>query len=793
MKLVFFLISLAFSACIIGTISTIFLITSLARVLPNEEALQDFRPYAITRVYDDQQNLLSEYAKEKRIYVKYRDIPETAVQAFISAEDKNFFSHQGVDIPSVFRASLQNIFNITQNKRLIGGSTITQQVIKSFFLTNERSLERKVKEAVLAYRVSKSLSKEKLMEIYLNQIYFGNKSYGIEVAAENYFCKSVSQLTLEESALLAALPKAPSYLNPLKNYNRALERRNWVLKRMFEEDFISKDDLNSALAEDINLCAPSIKWKENSYMGYATDFVKQQIYDLFGEDIYTKGYVVNSTIDSQLQKIVQQSLTNSLEKFDTKSGWRGALKNININLNLKEELYNISETGKVGMFYLAVISEIKHSEIKAIKYDEETITIAKKGFEWILSSEIKPKIGDVILVHKYPKIGYKIGQIPEVNGAAIVIENKTGKILAISGGYEFNLSNFNRATQAYRQPGSAFKTFVYLAALLEGVPPNTLLLDEPLEIELGYGLESWNPKNYKDQYHGLVPLRKAFEKSMNLSTIRLLLGVGVDKVKKLATQYEIYPVNIPLTYSMCLGTYETTLLKIARAYASFGNNGILHEPKIIESVYNISGDLVFSHADLSCANCQNNISLEDLEGNERSFSNIRDDINVGYKGKQVVDETSNYQLLSLLEGSVQRGSARRAKFLKRNIAGKTGTTNNSFDTWFVGLTPDVTIGVFVGHDSPKEINKEASGSNLPLPIFIDILQKATFIPDRKFYVPDAIYTQLVDYNTGEMIDKEDELLNNEGVITEFFKVKNEDENDDKKGRSIFDVAEGEKN
>ena len=749
---------------VLGGIS-LFLVIHLIRDIPDYKELSKYKPSGITRLYGSNGQVLDEYTNEKRIYVQYKDIPKVVINAFIAVEDKNFFEHQGVDIISIIRASIQNVFNIGTGRRLVGGSTITQQVVKSFFLNNERSLVRKLKEAILAYRVNKVFSKEKLLEIYLNQIYLGNNSYGVYVATQGYFGKKLSDVNIEEAALLASLPKAPSKLNPYHNYDRVLKRRNWAIQRMEEEGFISSEESANAIESTIKL--NNLAMKEKRREDYYTSTVKAELINLFGADnLYNQAYIVNTNIDLRLQDKAQVALKKGLKSLDKKRGWRGVFSKIDINKeDVTESLNKIARNNYHENYHLGVITKVNNKTLEVVLNNQKIVQLSEDAYGWILHNPAKHqlkkffKVGDVILIDEVKSDKYKVEQIPEINGAIVVIENNTGKVLALVGGYDFKQSNFNRVIQAYRQPGSAFKTFVYLLAFEQDIPPNTLILDEPLEIDLGYGLPAWNPKNYGDKYYGLITLRTALEKSRNLPVLRLLLGMGLDKLTEIVQRYLIYDSNIKPTYSMGLGAFETTLLKITNAYASIANNGVLKQPKLIDSVYNRDGELLYAPNDLFCDDCNTeNIEDEQFESHPQ----------VGFLGKIMTDSASNYQTLSLLEGVITRGSGRRARALQRVLAGKTGTTNNSLDTWFIGMTPDITVGLFIGYDIPRNMGKYATGASVALPVFIDFFQGLDFVPDRPFEVPDSIQKMYVDQDTGDVVD-ENSFIKGKSYIHENFK------------------------
>ena len=759
--MVFNIYNIFFCLLILCIISLLVMLRLLLPSIPNYQELNKYIPTQITRVYDSTGQVLDEYAKEKRIYIEYHYIPKLIINAFIAVEDKNFFSHQGVDFSSILRAFLQNILRIGAKKRLIGGSTITQQVVKGFFLTNERSVIRKCKEVILSYKISRSFSKEKILEIYLNQIYLGCHSYGIYVAAHNYFGKNLEQINIEEAALLASLPKAPSILNPYKSYQRALTRRNWAIQRIQKEGYITLQEKSKAIKSTIRL-ANTIT-TNNKFRSYYTESVKSELLYLFSKNIlYSKGLIINTNINLKIQDAAQKALKNGLKQYDKSQGWRGRFATIDLSKNFLQEIMSISKTRYHDHYLLGAITKINKDSLEVILSDNKSIILSSKSFEWIFnqssasSQQLKQSFqpGDVILLDKSLKENYKIEQIPEINGAIIVIENISGKILSIVGGYDYAYSKFNRAIQAYRQPGSIFKPFVYLAAFEDNMLPNTLILDEPIAINLNYKSIIYKPKNYSDKYYGAITLRTSFEQSRNLSTLRLLFSIGLDKISKIAKKYLIYSLNIKPNYSIALGAYETTLLKLTSAYSSIANRGIIKQPKLIDSIYDRKGNVLYVPKDIYRVD---------------SIKCTKYYPQIGYLGIRLTNDAMNYKVLSLLEGVVKRGSAKRAKILKRSIAGKTGTTNNSFDTWFIGMTPDITIGVFVGFDTPKNMGKYATGSNVALPIFINFFRNLDFIPRRHFNIPESINHNYIDIKTGSIVIKKDFIKENDYIIENFIK------------------------
>ena len=709
--------------------------------LPDHEQLANYDPPTISRVYSSKGEVIGEYAKERRIYTEYEDIPNIIIKAFIAAEDKNFFEHSGVDFFSIGRAAIQNLLNIGNNKRAVGGSTITQQVVKDFLLSSERTLKRKIKEAILAYRISRVFSKEEILELYLNQIFLGNNSYGIAAAAKNYFDKDLNEINVQEAAMLAALPKAPSSLNPFRNYRKAKDRRDWVISRMEEEGYIGKNDAEHFKKKPILLKSPSDR------KIIAEDFysasVREKLFEMMGKDsVYNDGLIVNTHMDIQLQKTAERALRNGLIKYDRKYGYRGPFHYIDIKQKNWQKAFK-SLSYFTDVYELALVLEVSDIDADIITKGNKKGSIPLKNMKWALKnlhkeeSEEKTisdilKEGDVILVSGKNGI-YKLEQIPEVNGGIVALEAHSGKILAMVGGYSFTQSKFNRVIQANRQPGSAFKPFVYLTAFEQGYSPISLVPDEPIELEQGKNLPTWIPKNHSEDFMGSITLRKAFERSRNVATVKLITALGVEKVGELAQRLGIYDNPSPL-YSMALGAQETTLLKLTNAFNSIASGGKLTTPKMIESVYNRRGKKLFPESALD-------IEPQGLKTHTPPL--LKND------NPKVINELDNYQITSMLQGVIQRGTGWRAQRLRKTMGGKTGTTNNAFDSWFIGFTPYMTVGVYVGFDNPKSLGEKEYGSTVALPIFVEFMKKSIRnVEDVKFQIPEGIEFMEIDLNTG---------------------------------------------
>ncbi len=720
-------------------ISGILLLTILwnySNNIPDYKFLKNYKPPVSSKVYSGNGDLVADFSKEKRIFVPYSSIPRNVINAFLSAEDKNFFSHPGVDAKGVLRAIINNIKNVMTSNRLEGASTITQQVAKNFLLTNEVSFNRKIKEAILAFRIERALSKERILELYLNQIYLGSGSYGVAAASLEYFDKSIKELNYAEASLLAALPKAPSKYNPYRNIELAKFRRNLVLKNLLENNFISKKDYKQFINADINLKKIKRIFLEDSQY-YIEDVRKNIIEKLTYEKVYKQGFNINTPINLDLQKIATSSLRNGLIKYDKRKGWRGVLTNKTYNSSWYKglEKYNLENSinwqiaiiKKVNQFSAEI--ELKDKLKGVINYKD--ITWTKKEFNELF------KPGDVIYVEKIKNNIFSLKQIPKINGGIVVMDPFTGRILALSGGFSFKKSEFNRATQALRQPGSAFKPFIYALALENNYTPSSLILDAPLVLDQGSDLKMWKPENYGKKFYGPSTLRVGLEKSRNLMTVRIAQSLGVDQIVNFSEKLGIYK-NPDALLSLSLGSTETTLLKLTSAYSAFINGGKLVEPILIDRVQDSEGVTILNNDKRACVNC-NQISYLSNE-----YPKIKD------KYKKVFSPQTAYQVTSLLEGVVQRGTGKKLKNLKLNLAGKTGTTNENTDAWFIGYTSNLVVGVYVGMDNPSPLGKFETGSKTALPIFKNFVEKAIKKYDaRPFKVPEGITMMVIDPTNGE--------------------------------------------
>ena len=704
--------------------------------LPDYKFLKSYKPAVSSKVYSGDGELVNDFSSEKRIFVPYNAISEKVINSFLSSEDKNFFSHPGVDARGVIRAIVNNISNVATSRRLEGASTITQQVAKNFLLTNEVSLNRKIKEAILAFRIERALSKERILELYLNQIYLGEGAYGVASASLEYFDKPISELNYDEAALLAALPKAPSRYNPYKNIELAKFRRDLVLKNLFENKYINEKKYKKFTNNKINLKKRKKTFTEDT--SYYVEDIRKEVVDKHGFDkVYKQGLNISTPINLNLQKIAIKSLREGLISYDKRKGWRGPilrgkqLNNWNDKLDkhkLEKSInWNLAIIKKINKFSVEITTENNLNGV--IEY--ENISWIKKEFNEIL------KIGDVIYVENLKDNIFALRQLPAVNGGIVVMDPFTGRVLALSGGFSFKKSEFNRATQALRQPGSAFKPFIYALALENGYTPSTLILDAPLVLEQGYDLKMWKPENYGKKFYGPSTLRMGLEKSRNLMTVRIAQDLGLKKIVNFSKQLGIYDDPSELL-SISLGSAETTLLKLTSAYSSFVNGGKLVKAIMIDRIQDSEGNTIFNNEKRKCANC------DQISFLNKNYPEIVDEF------PQIFSAQTAYQMISILEGAIQNGTGKKLKDLNLDLAGKTGTTNGNTDTWFVGFTSKLAVGVYVGSDNPISLGRYETGAKTALPIFKSFIKNAVKKEDtRPFKVADDILMRVIDPVTGE--------------------------------------------
>ncbi|MBX7247591.1 MAG: penicillin-binding protein 1A [Caulobacteraceae bacterium] len=669
--------------------------------LPDAGELAEYRPPVATRVFGWDGTLIGEFSTERRIFVPYDEIPPVVAQAFLAAEDRNFFHHGGIDVGGLGRAMAKNVLNFVRGRRLEGGSTITQQVAKNIMLTNQATVGRKLKEAILARRLEATLDKRQILELYLNEIFLGYRSYGVASAAFNYFGKPLDRLTLAEAAYLAALPKGPSNYHPIKNKQRALERRNWILGQMAEAGSITRAQAEAAMREDlvVQLAPQRARYRDADFF---VEEVRRRAIGLFGHRRVTEGgYYLRTTLDSRMQTAARIALMDGLEAYDRRHGWRGAWGNVVIQPGWEKEAAKKAKPAERRTWVAA-----------AVLTPGGAIQLAQGGAGQLVGEDVSwanagkgLKRGDLIFVEPAANGGgYRLRQIPAVNGALVALDPNTGRVMAMVGGYSFSLSNFNRATQANRQPGSTFKPFVYATALEDKFTPASIILDAPIR----FG--NWSPENYSHRYYGPSRIRTGLELSRNVMTVRLAQQVGMNRIAENAIRYGIVKHMEP-QLAMALGAGETTPFKLTAAYSIFPNGGRRVTPHLIELVEDRTGDVIYRADSRRCLTCGRGFA-----GAESP--RLRPD------GEQVLDPVVAYEITSMLEGVVQRGTGTAARVLNRPVAGKTGTTNEYRSAWFVGFTPDLVVGVFVGFDDNRSLGSGEAGAVTAVPIFVNFMQQA---------------------------------------------------------------------
>ncbi len=739
----------------------VFIFYFFGKDLPSFDKLSSYQPRLVSKIFTSNGNFLEDYSNENRVFSSYNEIPEELINCFLVSEDINFFKHIGIDYKGILRAFLKNLKKTFSNKRLEGASTITQQVAKNFLLSNEISYTRKIKEIIIALRMEKVLEKEQIMELYLNEIYLGNGSYGIASASLNYFNKSLSDLKLHEMAMLAALPKAPSTYNPYKNPIKALKRRNWVLKRLLDEKFIAVDEYSSMLNMKIELSkSEKILNKDNA--SFFKEEVRREIVAKFTESkLYDGGLSIMTTLDEEFQLKAEEAFKEGLRDYSNRSGWNGPIGNIKINGDWEKKFEDFKEPPGLYEDTIAIVKKVNNDRILVLTKEKKELQIFQHQMSIISKKTIVLKKrfnpGDLIILslNKESNV-YELSQIPEVNGALVAIENATGRVLAMVGGYDSS-SSFNRAVQAKRQLGSSFKPFVYITALENGYSPVSKILDAPFVIDDLSKDGVWRPTNYGDKFYGLSTLRLGIEKSRNLMTIRLSDKIGLEKLSELSKDLDIYK-DFPLLISSSLGSLESSLMKITSAYASIANGGYKVSSRLIDAIYDNRGRIIYNGDKSICNNCNFDMdeSLDDFDLNNYAVPTKKN------RYEQIFSSETAYQMTSFLMGVIKRGTAKNINSFSFQVAGKTGTTNENQDAWFVGYNSEITVGVFVGHDVPKSLGRFETGSRVAAPIFENFLHKIYQNNEPKpFNIPESIKFINVDLFSGEP--------SNHDFITESFK------------------------
>lgn len=741
--------------------------------LPDYHTLKDYEPPLVARVHAGDGRLMAEFAKERRIFIPIEMIPERVKQAFLAAEDKNFYNHHGLDYLGIARAALTNVKNMGTGRRLVGASTITQQVAKNFLLTNEVSFERKIKEAILAYRMEKVIPKDKILELYLNDIFLGQRSYGVAAAALTYFGKDLESLSVAEAAYLAALPKAPNNYHPIRKLDRAIERRNYVIGRMKDDGYITEKQAQVALSKPLNTLIGDTDDADDTdetaqrvRAPYFAEEIRRFLIEEYGEDgLFRLGLTVRTSLDPRLQAIAERVFREGLITYDLRHGYRGPIMHVSNMENWQDVLKNHGRPiGMLSDWRLAMVLDASSSRViigfqdgskgiiplSNLKWAQKHLGNGREGPAITAANQVLER-GDVIFAFAEKDAAdasdtlqidglpvYRLRQVPKVNGGMVVMDPHTGRVLALQGGWAYGNSEFNRATQAKRQPGSAFKPFVYLTALENGFTPSTLILDAPFVLDQGPGLPKWRPTNYSHEYYGPTPLRVGVEKSRNLMTVRLAHHLGMEAIAETAKRFGVDD-DMPLLLANSLGATETTIINLASAYASFVNGGKKVDPVFIDRIQTRNGQTIYRFDQRPCAQCgprqpwQPSMAAPELPDTRQ----------------QITDPRRAYQMVSILEGAVQRGTGVRLRSLGYPLAGKTGTTNDSKDAWFMGFHPDLVVGVYVGFDNPETLGRRETGSSVALPIFKSFMEEALADqPPVPFRIPPGISLVQVNAENG---------------------------------------------
>ena len=765
-------LGLLFGALSVGAIFYIY-----SSDLPSHESLAQYTPPTISRIYSGEGRIIDEFAQERRLFVAIEDMPKLVKDAFVSAEDKHFYTHKGYDVTGMIAAFRDAVISRGQNLR--GASTITQQVMKNFLLDGSRSVERKIKEIILASRLEETLSKDKILELYLNEIFLGQNSYGVAAAAQTYFNKTLEQLTPAEAATLASLPKAPSDFHPVRNKERLVERRNYVLNEMAQNGYLDPAVAKAAAAEPLltvqNGDFPAFR---NSLppRDYFTDEIRRQLSGTFGEEeFFGGGLSIRATMDPELQELAARALRRGLEKYDRNQGvWRGTGKSLPVEKlsDWRPALAEVTELPRdVEGWKAAVVLELGETTATlGIEGEADPGTIPAEDVTWarkrLADGKLAKKarvpadlvaVGDVVMVRAVTSdedgsfVRWSLRQVPEIQGGFMAMDVNTGRVMAIQGGFSYQASVFNRATQATRQPGSSFKPFVYAAALDSGFTPATIVVDAPIEIETPQGL--WAPKNASNKFYGPTPLRTGIEQSRNLMTVRIAQEIGMDTVAGYAERFGVYSRLQPLLANS-LGAQETTLFKMVAAYAMFANGGERVEPTLVDRVQDRRGKTIYRHDQRQCTDCGDD-SLPSGEG-----------VQITSNRERVMDAITAYQLTSMMQGVVQRGSGTGVR-LPVPVAGKTGTTNDAKDVWFIGYTSNIVAGCYLGFDQPRSLGPGAFGGTLCVPIFQEFMSEAVKrFGGTEFKVPPGGYFQKIDRFSGAKLSPD---ASGPNVISEYFR------------------------
>jgi penicillin-binding protein 1A len=748
-------------------------IFTVTRDLPDVEALQDYAPPITTRVYAGNGMVLGEYARERRIFVPAAFIPKLVKQAFTSAEDRNFYNHPGIDPSGILRAAIKDVGLVIQGRRPQGASTITQQVARNFLLNSDVKFSRKIREAILAVRIDASYPKEKILELYLNEINLGQNSYGVAAAALNYFGKSLDELSIPEVAFLASLPKSPSHYDPRFHLQAATDRRNWVIEQMADNGYITDAQAEAARAVPLTAYSRPLG-SQAADTAYFVEEVRRQLYGKYGaKQLYDGGLQVRASLDTRLQNFAVAALRTGLVRYDRRHGWRGAKQHIAVTGDWKTRLGMIPNQSGIDTWRLAAVLGITGNELRIGFGDGSVGVVPYDGYKWarrqlrnatVGAAPSKPSdvaaAGDLVYVEPIdPKDGGKPGQyglrqVPEINGAIVAMDPHTGRVLALSGGFSYASSQFDRAMQAQRQPGSSFKPFVYAAALDNGYTPASKVLDGPFEKDMGPGQGIWRPENFeRGEYLGDTTLRRGLELSRNLMTVRLADTIGMRKVVPYPIRFGVYD-HLSTYLANSLGAAETTLLRMVTGYSEFVNGGKKISPSLVDRIQDRNGKTIWRHDTRACEGC-----------NDASWHGQQEPLLADTR-EQIIDPRTAYQIVSMLQGVVQRGTGVSVGVVGKPLAGKTGTSQDAQSTWFIGFSPDLAAGVYVGFDTPRTQGPNEQGATVAAPIFRDFMKGALAdAPPTPFREPPGIEEVPIDYHSGSPVP-----AGTPGAILEAFKA-----------------------
>jgi penicillin-binding protein 1A len=749
-----FLIGLTLAVATVAGCIAALAVWYFGRDLPNYSQLTSYEPSVVTRVHAGDGRLLAEYATEKRVFVPVKEMPPLLIHAFLAAEDRNFYTHIGIDPLAMLRAAATDIMRIGAARRPIGASTITQQVAKNFLVGSELSYERKIKEALVALRIEKALSKDRILELYLNEIYLGGGTYGVAAAALNYFNKSLDELSIEEVAFLAALPKAPNNYNPQRNPDGAKVRRDWVIDRMVEAGYITPDQAKEAQAKPL-----TVRHRDDTEIvtaSYFTEEVRRDLLQRYGEKgLYQSGLSVRTSLDPIFQGLADKTLRAGLVAYDRRHGYRGAITRISAAGDWQTRLVTVVPPAGINEanWKVAIVLATDRDGVQVGLADGSRGVIPFEEMRWarkpLEGGALGPVpaqpadvlgVGDAVLVEALPmgENRFTLRQVPEISGALVALDPHTGRVLALDGGFSFEMSQFDRATQARRQIGSAIKPFVYLTAMDHGFTPSSIVLDAPFVVDQGVGLPKWKPGNYTRKFYGPLTLRVGVEQSRNLITARLGQMVGLDPIGETIERFGIMD-HMPRQYAQVLGAGETTPLKLTAAYAMLVNGGKRITPTLIDRIQDRNGVTIYRADKRSCDGCK------EVTWTDEPPPDLPDN------RPEIANPASAYQIVSILQGVIERGTGRVVASVGKPLAGKTGTTNDSDDTWFVGFSPDLAVGVFIGFDTPKSLGAHETGASVAAPVFRDFMAAALKgKPAIPFRIPPGIRLVRVDAATGQL-------------------------------------------